>query len=135
MSGGTDAPRTLLAPLGVELLVAHSATVNPAYESGIFFTVRRIFLLGPVAVCGPDASVISTSDSLPMEESEENSISSPACSLSPAGPAIYFTGSPSGRGAGDQNPRTLACRDSELCHNPMGAVGKNIAKIEETTWN
>ena len=33
-------------------------------------------------------------------------------------------GCPSGRGAGDQYSMTLACRESELCHNPTGAVGK-----------
>jgi len=39
---------------------------------------RRIFLLGAADDGGPEVPVISTSDSLPTEESEENSISSSA---------------------------------------------------------
>jgi hypothetical protein len=33
-------------------------------------------------------------------------------------------GSPSGRGAGDQYSKTLACKGSALCYDPMGAFGK-----------
>ena len=75
---GADSPRTLLAPLGVELLSDLCAAVNPAFDSGIFFTARRVFLLGAAEDGGPEAPVISTSDSLPTEESEEKSISSSA---------------------------------------------------------
>jgi hypothetical protein len=68
--------------------------------------------------------VISTSGSLPTEESEENSASSSAGWRISAGAAASFPGSPSGRGAGDQYSKTLACRGSELSYNPMGALGK-----------
>jgi len=71
--GGAYAPRTLLAPLGMELLSDRFATVNPTFESEIHFTARRDFILGPAAAVGPKALVISTSDSLTTEESEENS--------------------------------------------------------------
>jgi hypothetical protein len=33
-------------------------------------------------------------------------------------------GSPSGSRVGDQNSRTIACKNFELCHNPTGAVRK-----------
>jgi len=69
VTGGVDATRTLLAHLGVELLNDCSATVNPAFDSGIFLVMRRVFLFGVAVVSGPEASVISTSDSLPTEES------------------------------------------------------------------
>ena len=74
---------------------------------------RRVFLLGAATVGGPEAPVISTSDSLPTEESEENSISS-AGWRSSAGAAASLPGSPSGRGAGDQYSKTLAYRSSDL---------------------
>jgi hypothetical protein len=68
----------LLVPLGVELLSDLCAIVNPVFHSGIFFTAQNIFLLGVTDEGTPEAPVISTSDSLPTEESEENSISSSA---------------------------------------------------------
>jgi len=68
----------LLVPIGVELLSVYCAAANPAFDSRIFFTARRIFLLGAADDGGPEAPVISTSDSLPTEESEDNSISSSA---------------------------------------------------------
>ena len=119
----------MLVPLGIELLNDLYAVVNPAFDSGIFFTARRIFLLGAAEVGGPEAPMISTSDSLPMEELEENSVSSSAGWCSSTGAAVSLPGSPSGRGAGDQYSKTLACKESELYHNPTGAVGKT----EETT--
>ena len=76
VAGGADAPQTLLVPLVVELLSDLCTAVNPAFDSGIFLTVRRVFLLEAAEDGGPEAPVISTSDSLPTEESEENSISS-----------------------------------------------------------
>ena len=98
----------------------------------------RIFLFRAAAVGGLEVLVISTSDSLPTEESEENSISSSAGLCSSAGAADSLSGSPSGTGAGDQYSKTLACSKYELCHNPTGAVGKQ-KKIEETvkksTWH
>ena len=112
----------------VELLSALCAAVNPAFNSGIFFTARSVFLLEAAKDSGPEAPVISTSDSLPMEESVENSISSSAGWRSSAGAAASFPGYPSGRGAGDQYSKTLACRRSELCYNPMGALGKTELK-------
>jgi hypothetical protein len=66
----------MLVSLQVELLSDFCATVNPAFDSGIFLTVRRVFLLGVADDGGPEAPVISTSDSLPTEESDENSFSS-----------------------------------------------------------
>jgi len=54
----------LLVPLGVELLSDLCAAVNPAFDSRIFLTVRRVFLLGATDDGGPEAPVISTSDSL-----------------------------------------------------------------------
>jgi len=66
----------LLVPLRVELLSDCCAAANPAFDSGIFFMARRVFLLWAAEVGGPEAPVITTSDSLPTEESEENSISS-----------------------------------------------------------
>jgi len=128
VAGGADAPRTLLVPLGVELLSDLCATVNPAFDSGIFFTARHVFLFGAAEVGGPDVPVISTSDSLPIEESEENSLSSFASWRSSAAMAVSLLGSPSGRGAGDQYTKTLAYRKYELYHNPMGVVGKTKQK-------
>jgi len=127
VAGGAYAPRTLLVPSGVELLSDLCPTVNPAFGSGIFFMARHVFLFRAAEVGGPEVPVISTSDSLPTEESEENSLSSSA------GMAISLLGSPSGRGAGDQYTKTLAYRKSELYHNPTGAVGKHKEKIEKTT--
>ena len=68
----------MLVPLQVELFNDYCTAVNPAFDSGIFFMARRIFLLGAADDSGPEAPVISTSDSLPTEESEENSICSSA---------------------------------------------------------
>ena len=121
-------PRTLLVPLRVEILSVCCAATNPAFDSGIFFTAQRVFLLGAADDSGPEAPVISTSDSLPTEESEENSISSSAGWRSSAGAAASFPGSPSCRGAGDQYSRTLACKGSELCYNPTGALRKTEQK-------
>jgi hypothetical protein len=64
--------------LRVELFSDCCAALNPAFDSGIFFTAQRVFLLGATDDGGPEAPVISISDSLPTEESEENSISSSA---------------------------------------------------------
>ena len=130
VAGGADASRTLLIPLWVRLLSDCCTAANPAFDSGIFFTARCVFLLGAADDGGPEALVISTSNSLPTEESEENSISS-AGWRSSAGAAASLPGSPSGRGVGDQYSKTLACKGSELCYNPTGALGK----IEETTQN
>ena len=102
--------------MGVKLLSDLCATVNPA------------FLLGAADDGSPEAPVMSTSDSLPTEELEENSASSSAGWCSSAGAVVSFPGSPSGRGAGDQYSKTLAYRRSELCHNPRGAVGKTVQK-------
>ena len=124
MAGGADVPRTLLVPFWVELLSVSCAAANPAFDSGIFLTARHVFLLKAADGGGLEAPVISTSDSLPMEESEENSASSSAGWRSSAGAAASFLGSPSGRRAGDQYSKTLACRRSKLCYNPMGAVRK-----------
>ena len=112
--------------MGVELLSDLCAAVNPAFDSRIFLTVRRVFLLEAAEDGGPEAPVISTSDSLPTEESE-NSISSSTDWRSSAGAGASLPGSPSGRGAGDQYSKTLACKESEL--SPSGR-----AKAEETTW-
>ena len=68
----------MLVPLRVELLSDCCTTINPAFNSGIFFMARLDFLLGAANDGGPEAPVISTSDSLPTEESEENSTSSSA---------------------------------------------------------
>ena len=125
--------------MGVELLTDRCAAVNPTFDSGIFFTVRCVFILGAAAVGGPEAPVISASDSLTTEESGENSMSSSAGWCSSAGVAISLPGSPLGRGARDQNSKTLACRRSELHHNPTGAVGKteksrgNNSEMKKTT--
>ena len=135
MTRGTDAPRNLLAPFQVELLSVCCTADNPAFESWIFLTVRRIFLLRAADGGGPEAPVISTSGSLPMEESEENLASSSASWCSSAGAAASFPGSPSSRGAGDQYSKTLAYRRSELCHNPTGALIKIEQNTEETTQN
>ena len=134
-SGGADAPRTLPAPLQGELLSDLCNAVNPAFDSGIFFTARRVFLLGLVAVGGPEAPVISTSDSLLTEESEENSSLSFAGFRSSASSAVSLLGPPSGRRVGDQNSRTLAYRNFELCHNPTGAVGKTEQKQRKQLGN
>src|SRR6185436_2468659 len=61
---GADAPRTLLVPLRVELLSDCCAASNPAFDSRIFFMVRCVFLLGVADDSSPEASVVSTSDSL-----------------------------------------------------------------------
>jgi hypothetical protein len=119
--------------LGVELLSDLYAAVKPAFDSGIFFTMRCTFLLGAAEVGGPEVSVLSTSDSLPTEESEENSMSSSVGWRSSAGVVISLPGSPSGRGVGDQYSKTLAYRRSELHHNPMGAVGETEQKQRKTT--
>ena len=124
MTEGADAPRTLLAPFRVELLNDCCAAANPAFDSWIFLTVRRVFLLRAADGGGPEAPVISTSGSLPTEESEENSAFSSASSQSLAGEAAFFSGSPSGRGVGDQYSKTLAYKSTELLYNPMGALGK-----------
>ena len=84
----------------------------------------RIFLFRAAAVGGLEVLVISTSDSLPTEESEENSISSSAGLCSSVGVAASLPGSPSCRGAGDQYSKTLACSKFQLCHNPTGVVEK-----------
>ena len=76
--------------------------------------VWRVFLLGAADDGDLEAPVISTSDSLPTEESEENSISSSAGWRSSVGAAASLPGSPSGRGAGDQYSKTLAYRSSDL---------------------
>jgi hypothetical protein len=68
----------LLVPLQVELLVDCCAAVNPTFDSRILLTARCAFLLGAADEGGPEAPVISTFDSLPTEESEDNSISSSA---------------------------------------------------------
>jgi len=114
--------------LEVELLSDLCATVNPTFGSGIFFMARHVFLFRAAEVGGPEVPVISTFDSLPTEESEENSLSSSAGWHSSAGMAVSLLGSPSGRGAGDQYTKTLAYRKSELYHNPTGAVGKTKQK-------
>jgi len=114
--------------LGVELLSDFSATVNPAFNSGIFFMARHVFLFGVAEDGGPEVPVISTSDSLPTEESEENSLSSSAGWRSSAGMAVSLLGSPSGRGTGDQYTKILAYRKSKLYHNPTGAIGKTKQK-------
>ena len=87
--------------MGVELLSDLYATVKPAFDSGIFIMMRCVFLLRAAEVGGPEVSVISTSDSLPTEESEENSMSSSVGWRSSAGVVISLPGSPSGRGVGD----------------------------------
>ena len=78
MAGGADALWTLLAPLRVELFSACCAAANPAFDSWIFLTVRHVFLPRTADGGGPEAPMISTSGSLPTEESEENSASSSA---------------------------------------------------------
>ena len=128
MAGGADAPRTLLVPLWVELLSDYCAAANPAFDSEIFFMARCVFLLGAADDGGPEAPVISTSDSLPLEESEDNSTSSSTGWRSSAGAVASLPGSPSGRGQGDQYSKTLAYRRSELCYNPTGAVRKTEQK-------
>ena len=119
----------------VKLPSARCAAVNPAFDSRIFFTARHVFLLGAADDGGPEAPVISTSDSLPLEESEENSTSSSTGWRSSAGAVASLPGSPSGRGQGDQYSKTLAYRRSELCHNPTGALIKIEQNTEETTRN
>ena len=101
VAGGAGAPRTLLAPLQVELFSTCYATANPAFDSWIFLMVWRVFLHRAANSGSPEAPVISTSGSLPTEESEENSASSSAGWRSSAGAASSFPVSPSGRGAGD----------------------------------
>ena len=123
MTGGADAPRTLLAPFRVELLSVYCAAANSAFDSWIFLMARRVFLLRAADGGGPESPVISTSGSLPMEESEENSASSTAGWRNSTVAAASYTGSPSGRGAGDQYSKALACNGSELCYKSMGASG------------
>ena len=125
----------MLVPLRVELLSDCCTTINPAFNSGIFLTGRCVFLLGAADDGGPEAPVISTSDSLPTEDSEENSISSSAGWRSSAGAAASFPGSPSGREAGDKYSKTLACKGSKLCHNPTGAVEKIEQKQRKQLGN
>ena len=125
---GADAPRTLLAPLRVELFSAYCAAANPAFDSWIFLTARRVFLPRAADGGGPEAPVIYTSGSLPTEESEENLASSSADWRSSAGAAASFPGSPSGRGAGDQYSKTLAYKRAELLYIPMGALVKTEQK-------
>ena len=110
--------------LRVELHSDCCATVNPAFDSGIFLMARRVFFLGAADDGGPEALVISTSELLPTEESEENSISSSTGWRSSAGVAASLPGSPSGRGVGDQYSKTLACKGFELCYNPTCALEK-----------
>ena len=123
-SFGSPGSQTLLVPLGVELLNDLCAAVNPAFDSRIFFMVRRVFLLGAAEVGGLKAPVIFTSDSLPTEESEDNSISSSIGWRNSAGTAVSLPGSPSGRGAGDQYSKTLTYRRPELLYNPTGVLRK-----------
>ena len=78
VAGVDDAPRTLLAPFRVELLSVCCAAANPAFNSLIFLMAWRVFLFRAADGGGPEAPVISTSGSLPMEESEVNSASSSA---------------------------------------------------------
>ena len=111
VAGGADAPRTLLAPLRVELFSACCAAANPAFDSWIFLTARRVFLPRAADGGGPEAPVISTSGSLPTEESKENSASSSLGWRSSAGAAASFPGSPSGRGAGSSTPRLWPARE------------------------
>ena len=101
VAGGADAPQTFLAPFRVELLSVCCAAANPAFDSWIFLTVRCVFLPRAADSGGPEVLMISTSGSLPTEESEENSASSSAGWRSSAGVAASFLGSPSGRGARD----------------------------------
>ena len=101
VAGGADAPRTLLVPLGVELLSNLCVAINPAFDSEIFLTAWHVFLFGAAEGGGPEVLVISTSDLLPMEELEENSISSSASLRSSAGAATSLPGSPTGRGVGE----------------------------------
>ena len=89
---------------------------------------RRVFLPRVTDGGGPEAPVISTSGSLPTEESEENSASSSAGWRSSAGVAASFPGSPSGRGAGDQYSKTSAYKRDELLYNPTGALRKTEQK-------
>ena len=124
VAGGANAPRTLLAPFRVELLSVYCTAADPAFNSWIFLMARRDFLLRAADGSGLEAPVTSTSGSLPMEESEENSASSSAGWRSSAGAAASFRGSLSGGGAGDQYSKTLAYRRSELCYNPTGTLGK-----------
>jgi hypothetical protein len=128
VAGGTDAPRTLLALLRVELFNACCTAASPTFDSWIFFTVQCVFLPRAADGGGPEAPVISTSSSLPTEESEENSASSSASYCSSAGAAASFLGSPSGRGAGDQYSKTLACKRAGLLYIPTGALGKTEQK-------
>jgi hypothetical protein len=57
----------LLVLLRVKLLSNCCAAVNPTFDSGVFLTARCVFLLGAADDGGPEAPVISTSDSLPTE--------------------------------------------------------------------
>ena len=111
----------MLVPLRVELLSDCCTTINPAFDSGIFLTGRCVFLLGATDDGGPEAPVISTSDSLPTEESEENSISSSAGWQLDGGGGI-FARVPLRQRSGGPILQDLGLQKSELFHNPMGAV-------------
>ena len=88
----------------------HECASNQHGLWSFLWALAFVFLLGAADDGGHEAPVISTSDSLPTEESEENSTSSSASWHSSVGAAASFPGSPSGRGAGDQYSKTLACK-------------------------
>ena len=60
------------------------------------------------------APVTSTSDLSPVDELDDTSRSAASGSFRLAGTAAFFPTSPSGRGAGDQYSRTLACKSEDI---------------------
>ena len=74
------------------------------------------------------APVTSTSDLSPVDELDDTSRSAASGSFRLAGAAASFPGSPSGRGAGDQNSRTFAYTNKDfpswLQPNGCAAYGK-----------
>ena len=117
----------MLVPLWVELLSDCCAAANPAFDSEIFFMARCVFLLGAADDGGPEAPVISTSNSLPTEESEENSISSSAGWQLSGGGGIFARVPLRQRSEGPIR-QDLGLQKSELFHNPTGAVKKTEQK-------
>jgi hypothetical protein len=71
---------------------------------------RCLLVTEPPPGAGPATSTTST-DSLPMEESEEKSRAPSAGCASPGGGLIALPCCPSSNGAGRQNSTTLSCKD------------------------
>ena len=84
------------------------------------------------------APTTSTSDSPPLDESDDISRSAAVGSFRLAGAAAFFPASPSGRGAGDQYSRTFAYKTEDIPSRlqpnrcaTYGKHGKNNSRIEQ----